>query len=40
VLRLIGNINYSMEKETPFIPQKEGSGAESLFSELGSELDF
>jgi hypothetical protein len=29
-----------MEKETQFIPQKEPSGVDSLFNELGSELDF
>jgi hypothetical protein len=29
-----------MEKESQFIPQKESSAVDSLFDELGSELDF
>ena len=40
MLRLRGITKHLMEKETQFIPQKEPSGVDSLFNELGSELDF
>ena len=40
MLLLKSIIKYLMEKETQFIPQKESPDVDTLFKELGSELDF